>query len=476
MNTSSPATHGESRKRKFVRDVGIYAIGNIGAKLITFLMVPLYTHFIADTADFGYYDVCLTACFLLLPLVSLQLRDGAFRFLLECDDTQSRTRVVTTVYRTLAVSLALSLCLLATASMWLQVDYVWWSLALLVSMAIQEVVMQVYRGLGNNRAFVTVGILTALGIGLFSLFFVVVLRWGVEGIFAANIAARLLAIALVELRVGSVKRYFALGIDVSAMRRELLRYSLPLLPGALCWWIMGSSDRWFILHYLGPADTGVYAVAVRFTGVIQTLGIIFYQAWQETAIRQYNSPDRNSFFSLMLNAYAWLLAALLVAYTIGLKVCYPWLVAQQYQASLAYVFPLGCIAAIMAIVAFFDMGYQCTKDTVRTLPAIVVGAIVNIVANVVLTPRWGVPGTLAAGILTYLVLVVYRWHDMRRYFTLRLQWRTALALAIVAVTAVVFYAQWPLWADVAAAVALLALCIACAPPRVRHLVVHRPRQ
>jgi O-antigen/teichoic acid export membrane protein len=130
----------------------------------------------------------------------------------------------------------------------------------------------------------------------------------------------------------------------------------------------------------------------------------------------------------------------------------------------------------MAIVAFFDMGYQCTKDTVRTLPAIVVGAIVNIVANVVLTPRWGVPGTLAAGILTYLVLVVYRWHDMRRYFTLRLQWRTALALAIVAVTAVVFYAQWPLWADVAAAVALLALCIACAPPRVRHLVVHRPRQ
>ena len=72
MNTSSPATHGESRKRKFVRDVGIYAIGNIGAKLITFLMVPLYTYFIADTADFGYYDVCLTACFLLLPLVSLQ--------------------------------------------------------------------------------------------------------------------------------------------------------------------------------------------------------------------------------------------------------------------------------------------------------------------------------------------------------------------------------------------------------------------
>ena len=29
-----------SRSSKFVKDIGIYAIGNIGSKIITFLMVP----------------------------------------------------------------------------------------------------------------------------------------------------------------------------------------------------------------------------------------------------------------------------------------------------------------------------------------------------------------------------------------------------------------------------------------------------
>ena len=54
-----------------MKDIGIYAIGNIGSKVITFLMVPLYTYFVHDTSDFGYYDVCLTVCFLLMPFLTL---------------------------------------------------------------------------------------------------------------------------------------------------------------------------------------------------------------------------------------------------------------------------------------------------------------------------------------------------------------------------------------------------------------------
>ena len=58
-----------SRGSKFLKDIGIYAIGNIGSKIITFLMVPLYTYFMPNKSDFGYYDVCLTMCFLLMPFV-----------------------------------------------------------------------------------------------------------------------------------------------------------------------------------------------------------------------------------------------------------------------------------------------------------------------------------------------------------------------------------------------------------------------
>ena len=75
-------TETTGRGKQFLNSVGIYAVGNIGSKLITFLMIPLYTVFV-ETSEFGYYDLCFTAVLLLTSFASLQLRDGAFRFLID---------------------------------------------------------------------------------------------------------------------------------------------------------------------------------------------------------------------------------------------------------------------------------------------------------------------------------------------------------------------------------------------------------
>ena len=155
-----------------MKDIGVYAIGNIGSKLITFLMVPLYTYFVPNKSDFGYYDVCLSMCFLLIPFVTLQMRDGAFRFLLDCDDETRRQRIVTFVGRSMLTTLSLSAVAAFVMSLTTNIGYLGYSFALLVAMSLQEVYSQVFRGLGNNRAFVMVGIISAFCIGLFSLIFV----------------------------------------------------------------------------------------------------------------------------------------------------------------------------------------------------------------------------------------------------------------------------------------------------------------
>ena len=71
-------------------------------------MVAVYTHYVSKS-DMGYYDLCLTVLFLIIPFVTLQLRDGAFRFLLESDDSEQRSKIITFVYRTLITSSVVSL-------------------------------------------------------------------------------------------------------------------------------------------------------------------------------------------------------------------------------------------------------------------------------------------------------------------------------------------------------------------------------
>lgn len=461
-----------SRSSKFVKDIGIYAIGNIGSKIITFLMVPMYTHYV-DKSDFGYYDLCFTWCLLLMPFVTLQLRDGAFRFLLDCDNDTRRKRIVTFVSRTLISTTILSCLITAALALFTNIQYLGYALGMLLAMSFQEVYSQVFRGLRNNRAFVTVGILSALGIGLFSIFFVVGLGWGIKGIFLANILARVLALIIVEARVRLITLNTRWSISSREVAHDILRYTLPLLPGSLCWWLTGSSDRLFITHFLGLDVNGVYAVATRFTGIIYTLAVIYYQAWQETAILQYNSPDRDRFFSRMFSSYITLLGLILVGYVFLLKVNYGWMVAEQYHESLNFIYPLGLSAVIFAAAAFFDMGYQCAKDTKRTLPAIVLSAAINVVLNFLLIKPLGVYGVIVTQLVTYLVLFIYRWHDMRRYFVLKIGKLTVVPVAVMLVSALPFYHTQGIWLNMLYMILALACIIASCDKDVRELILSK---
>ena len=461
MTTTDNNNKSSNRGSKFIKDIGVYAIGNIGSKIITFLMVPLYTYFMPNKSDFGYYDVCLSMCFLLIPFVTLQMRDGAFRFLLDCDDETRRQRIVTFVTRSMLTTMTLAVIVTIVLSMTTKIGYLGYSLGLLIALALQDVYSQVFRGLGNNRAFVRVGILLAFCIGLFSVLFVAGFGWGIKGVFLANILARIVALIVVEARVRLITRNTRWSINVGDVGRDLLRYSLPLLPGSLCWWITGSSDRQFIKFFLGLDINGLYGVAARYTGIIMTLAVVFYQAWQETAILQYHSIDRNRFFSKMFNGYIFLLSALLVGYLFALKLCYGWL-ANSYSESLNFIYPLGVSAVIFALAAFFDMGYQCAKDTKRTLPAIVLAAIVNVVLNFALIKPLGVYGVITTQLVTYIVLVTYRWFDMKRYFTLKISRRVIVPITMVLLSGIPFYLSPNKLIDIAfMIVALLLIAWSC---------------
>jgi O-antigen/teichoic acid export membrane protein len=462
-----------SRGSKFIKDIGIYAIGNIGSKLITFMMAPMYTYFVHDTSHFGYYENCLQVCLLLIPFVTLMLRDGAFRFLLDSDNDTQRQRIVTFVSHTLLSTLSLSVLVTIALALFTNIQYLGYVLMLLVAMSLQEVYSQVFRGLGNNRAFVAVGIISALGIGVFSILFVAGLGWGIKGIFLSNILARILALVCVEAKVHLITRNTRWHIDFGEVTHDILRYTLPLLPGSLCWWLTGSSDRFFISHFLGLDVNGVYAIAVRFTGVISTISIIFYQAWQETAIMQYNSPDRNRFFSKMFNSYIFLMSGILVGYVFMLKVNYGWLVADAYSESLNYIYPLGLSAVVFAVVAFFDMGYQCAKDTKRILPAITLAAAVNVTLNFLLIKPLGIYGVITTILVTYLVLVIYRWFDMKRYFILKFSPRTLIPIAVMLLSGLPFYFSHSAWIDLAYMAAALAVIACSCGKEIRDMLVSK---
>lgn len=82
-------------------------------------------------------------------------------------------------------------------------------------------------------------------------------------------------------------------VPKSRLRRQMLRYCIPLIPTAIFWWVMGVSDRYMVKWFLGSDANGIYAVAYKIPTILTILASIFMDAWQLSAIAE-SSGDRRA--------------------------------------------------------------------------------------------------------------------------------------------------------------------------------------
>ena len=458
-----------------LRNLGIYAVGSIGSRLMTFLLVPIYSFFIAPS-EFGYYDICFAAIMLMLPLITMQLREGAFRFLLDTTADDERTRVVTFAMVAMLRNICACLVLGVAAHLMFDIRCMWYTLVFACVFSVFEVVQQMLRGLGHNKLFAGCGILSSFLIFAISVPLVVWADMGIEGVFLGNIAARVIAMLFAEWRVGVFRNYMRSDVDYRAVGREIMRFSYPLVLVNLIVILIASGNRFFIEHFLGLHDNGLYAVAVKFAAILEAMTLIINQTWQETAIRQYGDTDRDAFYSKILNAYLWLLVSLVVGISYGARLLYGYIVGAEYQESMWLVYPLVLSSMILAVILFYDMGYQCSKNTSRQLPCLIVALVISLVTNYLFIIWWGLYGILASINVTYLFMLVYKMIDTRRYMRLRIEPRSVVMLGLLLLSGAMYYViHNNILVAVYFALVLMAMAVCC-PASVKQMLADKLRR
>ena len=101
-------SNGVNENKTLLKNTGLIAIGNLGAKVLTFLLLPLYTS-ILSTEEYGTFDFIVALSSFLIPLVSLSMNEAMFRFIIEGGN--DRESVQKNISHALALELlALQLC------------------------------------------------------------------------------------------------------------------------------------------------------------------------------------------------------------------------------------------------------------------------------------------------------------------------------------------------------------------------------
>lgn len=447
-----------SRAKSLIKNTGIFAIGTFGSKILTLLIIPLCTHYIA-TADMGVYDVVYTVIALLQPVAVLAIPESLFRWII---DAKVDKRAVYSTWLTLFIALSAMFTIMFWIC-WLIIGF--GDALLMYALVILSCLYQSFqygtRGLHNNRLFAVSGILYAVVYCASCFALVVVLGVGYRGLLYAMLVGTIVASALLLAAQRELRSFASSGID-RVLAKEMLCYSLFLLPNQLSWWAMTMLCRVIIVGFMGYSANGIFSVAMKFPSALSMISSIFTPAWQEQAIMLFDSDEKDAYFSKVFNQYAVLLLTLLIPGVPLTKLFVQVAMDPSYYSCFDVVAMLYLGAVANALSSFVGVFYLCAKDTKGAASTTIIGAVANTALSVMLVPFVGLVGAALGNLIGNVAILVVRLSQTRKYCVLRVQRAKCLCYAALVIISSLVTAALPSLAAVAVftVVCLLAFVIA----------------
>lgn len=423
-----------NKYKELSKNTLLFSIGNIGSKLITLLLVPLYTT-VLMTDEYGIIDVLNTTVALLVPILTINIQDAVLRFTLDADCNSEEVLASSSkVIGVSAFGLTLAVCTLKWFGVlklgWI---YVFFLVLSYTFIAFQNVFSMYLRARDKVSIIVTSGILTTLVTCILNVIFLLPLKMGVTGFITANLIALLVGLSY-SFIVGKLKTAIIgrqLKLD---LLKRMLTYSVPLLANTIAWWINGASDRYILTYLRGASVNGIYAISYKFPTILATLQGFFYNAWSVSAIKEFDENDSDGFVGNVYESYTCLSVMACSVLIFTNPVLAKLLFAKEFTEAYKYV-PFLLVGTTFNGLALFEgCLFTATKKTREISRTTLIGAGINTFLNVVLIPLWGAYGAAFATMVGYLVVWVVRTYALSKIIKMKISWMThyiCLSLVLV---------------------------------------------
>ncbi len=434
----------------------LISIGTFGSKILVFFMVRFYTGYLTPS-DYGTADLITQTANLLFPIISLGITDGVFRFAL--DNERGRRSVFTVGFITItagSVFFLAAIPLLNTVKEFK--GYIWLIVVYTMASCYHSLCSQFIRARGNTALFSVQGIInTALVIGL-NVLFLAVMRIGVTGYVLSVVLADFLCTVflVVKERLWTQLTLYPRKIAF----KRMLRYSIPLIPATIFWWITSVSDRYMVNAMIGSTENGIYAVSYKIPTILTLVSTIFMQAWQFSAVTE-SHGDRKEHIRFFTNVWRSFQAVMFLAGAVIIAFAKPAiriLSTEEYYSAWQYVPLLSASMIFTAFVSFTGTVYVVTKQSGISFITAMAGAAINIALNLLLIPSpLGVQGAAIATFLSYFAVFLIRAVNSRKYIPFKLYGGHVAVNTLIIMLQIVFSVlELPFWIPVQA-VCLIAL-------------------
>lgn len=383
-----------------------YGSGNLSKKLLALFLLPLYARYLSPE-DYGIISTVGIIAFLTGTILSLKQDAAVLRFYYDYKDSEEDLRrylgtvVVLVASFALFAALLLSLFSRSLFDFFLRgfsFSYVLYGLWIGVFASVSVIPQMLLRVREQASRFALLQVASFLVTTTLIIYFVVYQQEGalgqVKGMLIGTSA--FFAIYLILL-VKEVR----LGFSVRHVKKTIL-YGIPLIPQGIAEWVIGGSDRFFLVHYSTLASVGLYslgytlgsAVSVFIFSIQQAMGPFFFSTANNQEEAEKVLPRIVTYFVLATST------VVIIVSIFGREVIA--VMASPHYMGAAVIVPIiASLYLFRPLSLFAAYGILHRRRSSLLVVSVLISAGLNVILNFLLIPPYGMIGAALATWMTY---------------------------------------------------------------------------
>ena len=429
-----------NQKKQLMKNTIIIAIGKLSTQIISYLLLPLYTSQL-DPSEYGNYDFICTLSVFLCPIITLLMEESMFRYLIDADSKVQRKKIITqTIIYTFFGTVLFTI--IAALIMGFGTDYTPMYITAIITFVISNILIglsnALSRGLGKIKLYSVSNFILGISTIILNIVFILALNAGAEGLLWSNTIANALT-AIIILVILKLPKY--IGKINKPLMKDMIKYSIPLVPNSISWSIINMSDRIILTQMVSSAANGIYAMANKFPNIINVLYGYFYTAWKESAAKIVKEDNKNQYYNSIYHDAKRFLYAVTICLIAVMPFAFPIFINEAYDEAYVYI-PIVMIATYYSNLSSFYGGiFSAYKDTKIMGTTTIVAAIINLVIDLLLVNSLKIYAACFSTLIANLIVYFYRKKKLKKYLKLKeLKWQgPMLFLAIVCLA---YYAKY----------------------------------
>lgn len=396
--------------QRLVKNTGIYALGDILPKLFTFIVFPVFTKNLPPE-EYGIINYVTTIETFLAVLCVLCLNTYFLVYFFKVKGEEEKKKLYSNIsFFIIGFSLLFSILLHLVGPAFFRlwgsnVDfYPYISLCIIGNLfnVVTFLPTCLYRVQENPLPLTILNVVKSFFIMGASIVAVLVINGGAYEVMLCRVSVGVL---FSFLFIFSTRKFFTKYFNLKEIKGAL-KFALPLVPGALAYYLYSLFDRVLIDKYLSLKELGIYTTATTLAMILNIVSNGAYKAFEPYFFQNFTRPDFSKKFKQVRDVllFVVLMGALFIS--VFAKEFFTIFASEAYSEAYRYV-PIVIIGVVSSSMSLMYSTVIIAKEkTFSNTLITIMGCCVSIVLNVIFLRSYGLASAAIVSMSSFTIVLL----------------------------------------------------------------------